>query len=116
MKASRPTLDGFEPTKETNVNRTERLSLVRDTGVIAIMRAQSSEQLIAAADAIRAGGVRGIEVTMTTPGALDVIPTARDLVTSPMKQASSLLLLSPSLPQFAARGTVRDLNKFRQKW
>ncbi len=55
----------------------EMLSLIRDTGVIAIMRAQSSDQLIAAADAIKAGGVRVIEVTMTTPGALSVIETAK---------------------------------------
>ena len=41
------------------------------------MRAKSSEQLIAAADAIRAGGVRIIEVTMTTPGALKVIEAAK---------------------------------------
>jgi len=58
------------------VKREEKLELVRRTGVIAIMRAQSSDQLIAAADAIRQGGVRIIEVTMTTPGALNVIPQA----------------------------------------
>jgi len=55
----------------------EKLSLIRDTGVIAIMRAQSSDQLITAADAIKAGGVKVIEVTMTTPGALGVIETAK---------------------------------------
>ena len=54
----------------------EKLNLIRDTGIIAIMRAQSSSQLITAADAIKAGGVRVIEVTMTTPGALDVIAAA----------------------------------------
>lgn len=58
------------------MNKTEKLALMRETGVIAIMRAKSSDQLIAAADAIRAGGVRVIEVTMTTPGALDVIGKA----------------------------------------
>ena len=58
------------------MNRDDKLHLIRDTGVIAIMRAQSSSQLIAAADAIRQGGVRAIEVTMTTPGALDVIAEA----------------------------------------
>jgi 2-dehydro-3-deoxyphosphogluconate aldolase/(4S)-4-hydroxy-2-oxoglutarate aldolase len=58
------------------MNKTEQLNLMRETGVIAIMRAQSSDQLIGAADAIRAGGVRVIEVTMTTPGALDVISEA----------------------------------------
>ncbi len=58
------------------MNKTQKLDLIRSTGVIAIMRAQSSDQLIAAADAIRAGGVRVIEVTMTTPGALGVIEEA----------------------------------------
>ncbi len=58
------------------MDKAAKLDLIRSTGVIAIMRAQSSEQLIAAADAIKAGGVRVIEVTMTTPGALDVIAQA----------------------------------------
>jgi 2-dehydro-3-deoxyphosphogluconate aldolase/(4S)-4-hydroxy-2-oxoglutarate aldolase len=52
------------------------MDIIRQTGVIAIMRAQSSDQLLRAADAIRTGGVRVIEVTMTTPGALSVIERA----------------------------------------
>ena len=58
------------------MNKMEKLNLIYETGVIAIMRAQSSAQLIAAADAIKEGGVRVIEVTMTTPGALEVIAQA----------------------------------------
>ena len=58
------------------MNKADKLGMIRETGVIAIMRAKSPEQLIAAADAIRAGGVRVIEVTMTTPGALGVIEQA----------------------------------------
>jgi 2-dehydro-3-deoxyphosphogluconate aldolase/(4S)-4-hydroxy-2-oxoglutarate aldolase len=58
------------------VNKIEKLNLIHETGVIAIMRANSPAQLIAAADAIRQGGVRVIEVTMTTPGALEVIQEA----------------------------------------
>ena len=54
----------------------ESLDLIRNTGVVAIMRAKSSEQLLRAADAIREGGLGVIEVTMTTPGALAVIETA----------------------------------------
>jgi 2-dehydro-3-deoxyphosphogluconate aldolase/(4S)-4-hydroxy-2-oxoglutarate aldolase len=53
------------------------MQIIESTGVIAIMRAQSSDQLLQAADAIRGGGVRVIEVTMTTPGALEVIAEAR---------------------------------------
>ncbi len=59
------------------MNKCAKLNLIRETGIIAIMRAKSSEQLIAAADAIKAGGVRVIEVTMTTPGALGVIEAAK---------------------------------------
>ena len=59
------------------MNKAEKLDLIRSTGVIAIMRAESSDQLIAAADAIKAGGVQVIEVTMTTPGALTVIEEAK---------------------------------------
>jgi 2-dehydro-3-deoxyphosphogluconate aldolase/(4S)-4-hydroxy-2-oxoglutarate aldolase len=58
------------------MNKIDKLQLIRSTGVIAIMRAKSSNQLMAAADAIKTGGVRAIEVTMTTPGALEVIAEA----------------------------------------
>jgi 2-dehydro-3-deoxyphosphogluconate aldolase/(4S)-4-hydroxy-2-oxoglutarate aldolase len=58
------------------MNHQQSLELIRRTGVIAIMRAQSSEQLLRAADAIREGGLGVIEVTMTTPGALSVIEQA----------------------------------------
>jgi 2-dehydro-3-deoxyphosphogluconate aldolase/(4S)-4-hydroxy-2-oxoglutarate aldolase len=59
------------------MDKVDTLSIIRETGVIAIMRAQSSDQLIAAADAIKKGGVKAIEVTMTTPGALEVIKEAK---------------------------------------
>jgi 2-dehydro-3-deoxyphosphogluconate aldolase/(4S)-4-hydroxy-2-oxoglutarate aldolase len=58
------------------MNKTEKLQLIRQTGIVAIMRANSSDQLISAAGAIQQGGVRVIEVTMTTPGALNVIAEA----------------------------------------
>ncbi len=49
---------------------------ILETGVVAIMRANSPDQLLSAAKAVLAGGVVAIEVTMTTPGALDVIRQA----------------------------------------
>ncbi len=58
------------------MSRDDALALIRRTGVIAIMRAQASDQLLAAAEAVSAGGVQAIEVTFTTPGALDVIRQA----------------------------------------
>lgn len=54
------------------------LDQILETGVVAIMRAKSSDQLLTAAEAILAGGVVAIEVTMTTPNALDVIRQATE--------------------------------------
>jgi 2-dehydro-3-deoxyphosphogluconate aldolase/(4S)-4-hydroxy-2-oxoglutarate aldolase len=58
------------------MNPSKALDLMMESGVVAIMRAKSSDQLMVAADAILKGGVRAIEVTMTTPGALVVIRQA----------------------------------------
>ena len=46
-------------------------------GVVAIIRADNSEQLIHASRALIDGGISGIEVTMTTPNALKVIADVR---------------------------------------
>ncbi len=59
-----------------SAKNTERMLF--ETGVVAIMRAKSSDQLLAAAEAIMKGGVNVIEVTMTTPNALKVIQEATD--------------------------------------
>jgi 2-dehydro-3-deoxyphosphogluconate aldolase / (4S)-4-hydroxy-2-oxoglutarate aldolase len=56
--------------KETVVDQ------ILETGVVAIMRASSSDQLLSAAEAILEGGVAAIEVTMTTPNAMEVIRQA----------------------------------------
>lgn len=59
------------------MNKQEKNQLIQETGIIAIMRTRSSDQLVAAAEAIHLGGVQVIEVTMNTPGALEVIAAAR---------------------------------------
>jgi 2-dehydro-3-deoxyphosphogluconate aldolase/(4S)-4-hydroxy-2-oxoglutarate aldolase len=51
----------------------EQMERIEDCGVVAIIRANSSEELIDVAAAIKEGGVDVIEVTMTTPDALKVI-------------------------------------------
>ncbi|MFP4106924.1 MAG: bifunctional 4-hydroxy-2-oxoglutarate aldolase/2-dehydro-3-deoxy-phosphogluconate aldolase [Phycisphaerae bacterium] len=57
--------------RETNAKR------LCDKGIVAVVRAQSSEQLIDVARALVAGGVDCIEITMTTPNALQVIKDTR---------------------------------------
>lgn len=46
-------------------------------GIVAVVRAPSSEALIDGARALLAGGVDCIEITMTTPNALQIIETCR---------------------------------------
>lgn len=59
------------------MTKNEKLEQIKKIGIIAIMRAKSSDQLIKAAEGIRSGGINVIEVTMTTPGALDVVKQAK---------------------------------------
>jgi 2-dehydro-3-deoxyphosphogluconate aldolase/(4S)-4-hydroxy-2-oxoglutarate aldolase len=49
------------------------LDRILNPGIVAIIRADSSEQLIDATGALCEGGVTGVEITMTTPNALQVI-------------------------------------------
>jgi len=60
------------------VTAKEVLEQVEATGVVAIIRAAGSEQLIEVVEALRRGGVTCIEVTMTTPNALEVVRQARE--------------------------------------
>jgi 2-dehydro-3-deoxyphosphogluconate aldolase/(4S)-4-hydroxy-2-oxoglutarate aldolase len=46
------------------------------TGVIAVIRADSGQQLLDVCRALSRGGVRACEITMTTPGALEAIAAA----------------------------------------
>src|SRR5882757_3478402 len=49
------------------------LNALREIGLVPVLRAQSVEQAMALADAIAAGGVTVLEVTMTVPGAIQVM-------------------------------------------
>lgn len=53
------------------------LNYLLEHGIIAIVRADTGgDDLVRVVEAVAAGGVRCIEVTMTTPGALECIETA----------------------------------------
>jgi len=55
------------------MTKDEVLRVILDTKVIAVIRMPDTEKLIKVVDAIKRGGVKVIEITMTTPGALDMI-------------------------------------------
>jgi len=52
------------------------LDRILDCGVVAVLRADSSSELLDVSKALREGGVVAIEVTMTVPGALKLIEEA----------------------------------------
>ena len=55
------------------MTKLEQMQRIESCGVVAIIRANSSSELIEVAAAIKEGGVDLIEVTMTTPNALGVV-------------------------------------------
>jgi 2-dehydro-3-deoxyphosphogluconate aldolase/(4S)-4-hydroxy-2-oxoglutarate aldolase len=56
---------------------TDTLGRISRTGIVPVVRAASAAEALAVVEAIRAGGIDVIELTMTVPGAVDVI---RELV------------------------------------
>ncbi len=55
------------------MKRDEALEIILATKVIAVIRMSDTEKLAKVAEAIKQGGVRAIEITMTTPSALEII-------------------------------------------
>jgi 2-dehydro-3-deoxyphosphogluconate aldolase/(4S)-4-hydroxy-2-oxoglutarate aldolase len=62
-----------------------------EKGVVAVVRASSSAQLVDVARALLAGGVDCVEITMTTPNALAVIRDCRSAVPDAMIGVGSVL-------------------------
>src|SRR6266850_2820521 len=57
-------------------SKSEIISLLTNPGIIAVVRAESSDQIMPLSEALIAGGVMAIEITMTTPNAIAAIRDA----------------------------------------
>jgi 2-dehydro-3-deoxyphosphogluconate aldolase/(4S)-4-hydroxy-2-oxoglutarate aldolase len=55
------------------MDKADVIKQIRDTGVIPVVRATSADEAMQAIDAIREGGVSVLEITMTVPGAVELI-------------------------------------------
>ncbi|MBC8357075.1 MAG: bifunctional 4-hydroxy-2-oxoglutarate aldolase/2-dehydro-3-deoxy-phosphogluconate aldolase [Planctomycetes bacterium] len=62
------------------MGKTEQLQRVKDTGIVAVIRARSGDLLVEVAEALLAGGITVMEVTFTVPGALRVLERVADRV------------------------------------
>jgi len=56
-----------------NASRDSALRVILETRLIAVVRMKTAEDLPPVADALRRGGVKAIEITLTTPGGLGII-------------------------------------------
>jgi len=57
-------------------SKAEIVTLLTNPGIIAVVRAQSPDQVLPLTEALVQGGVISIEITMTTPGAIGAIRQA----------------------------------------
>ena len=57
------------------MSKTETISRITSIGIIPVVRASSKEEALAVVEAIAAGGIKTVEITMTVPEAIEVIST-----------------------------------------
>ncbi|HTU33284.1 MAG TPA: bifunctional 4-hydroxy-2-oxoglutarate aldolase/2-dehydro-3-deoxy-phosphogluconate aldolase [Candidatus Acidoferrum sp.] len=55
------------------MTRDDIRQLITEAGIVPVVRASNSEQALLAAEAVCAGGIPIVEITMTVPGAIDLI-------------------------------------------
>jgi 2-dehydro-3-deoxyphosphogluconate aldolase / (4S)-4-hydroxy-2-oxoglutarate aldolase len=55
------------------MHKNDVINQIRSIGIIPVVRANSADEAMRAIDAIREGGVSVLEITMTVPGAVNVI-------------------------------------------
>ncbi|HQB02972.1 MAG TPA: hypothetical protein PLY90_06710, partial [Candidatus Hydrogenedentes bacterium] len=60
------------------MDKTAIINYLIKHGIVAVVRADSGENLVPIIEAVMEGGVRCIEITMTTPGALECLALASE--------------------------------------
>jgi 2-dehydro-3-deoxyphosphogluconate aldolase/(4S)-4-hydroxy-2-oxoglutarate aldolase len=60
------------------MSKVEDLKRVEETGIVAVVRAENAEKALKITEAVKKGGIDAIEITMTVPGAVDVIKQLTD--------------------------------------
>ena len=55
------------------MNKSEILKRIREIGILPVLRAASVDEAVALAEAIEAGGITALEITMTVPDAIEVM-------------------------------------------
>lgn len=72
-------------------DKAEKMKTLVDSGVVGVIRMESSERLVKVARAIKRGGVNCIEIAMTTPNALSVIEAVTEELEDVLVGAGTVL-------------------------
>jgi 2-dehydro-3-deoxyphosphogluconate aldolase/(4S)-4-hydroxy-2-oxoglutarate aldolase len=60
------------------MNKEQIMQTISDTGVVAVIRVKNASELMDISVALNKGGIKALEITMTSPGALDAIKEASE--------------------------------------
>ena len=91
----------------TNVTRSPRADVVdaiERLGVVAVIRLKDTGALRGTIDALAAGGVRALEVTMTVPGAVDLIAEIAPQLPAGFLVGAGTVLDAPAARRVIAAG------------
>ena len=87
-----------------NLSRTAIIERLIDPGIIVVIRVRSEEQAIPIGEALAAGGVVAVEVTMSTPGALSAIRRLAELLPPPAIVGVGTVLDAPTAQEAIEAG------------
>ena len=73
------------------MEKIEVLNHIAEVGVVPVIRAETKDEAIRVIDAIEAGGIPILEITMTVPGALSIIEAVRKREKSALVGAGTVL-------------------------
>ena len=73
------------------MKKIEVLKHIAEVGLVPVVRAETKDEAIRVIDAIEAGGVPLMEITMTVPGALSIIEAVRQREKSAVVGAGTVL-------------------------
>jgi 2-dehydro-3-deoxyphosphogluconate aldolase/(4S)-4-hydroxy-2-oxoglutarate aldolase len=62
------------------MDKEQCLRELTDTGVVAVIRTKSGDELVNVCRALADGGIKGVEITMTSPGAIEAIYQASKIL------------------------------------
>lgn len=55
------------------MERMKTIETIMEYGIVAVIRAESKEKAVKIIEAVKNGGIKAMEITMTVPGAIDII-------------------------------------------